>query len=170
MKSTQKEIRARVDAIVQLKTMGALLSDIRQHFQQQGKHFSDRQLARYCAQAEVEMSKALERNRDRLLAYHFTARRALYARCIAVSDHATAARVLRDEAELLALYPPKQVGLVGSDGGPVVLHVVEEIIDPQRPPFPVMEVPVNGHHVPAITDGRADEDRPSQDANGLPGQ
>jgi hypothetical protein len=52
------------------------------------------------------MAKAVDRNRDRLMAYQFAARHALYARAVAVSDYRTALAVLRDEAELLSLYPP----------------------------------------------------------------
>jgi hypothetical protein len=48
---------------------------------------------------------------------------------VAVSDYRTALAVLKDEAELLKLYPPKRVETSGPDGGPLV---VVEMTDDER--------------------------------------
>ena len=68
-----------------LRPLGALPTDIRRHAAEQGWGVSERQLQRYTAQADMLMAKAVDRNRDRLMAYQFAARRALYARAVAVS-------------------------------------------------------------------------------------
>jgi hypothetical protein len=127
MKCDQMTINERVEAIYQLKTLGALPTDVRRHAEEKGWNVSERQLQRYTARAEEMLAAAVEKNKDRLLAHHFTARRALFARAMAVSDYRTAPSALRDEAELFGLYPPKGLALAGKDGGPVQLHIVEEI-------------------------------------------
>jgi hypothetical protein len=148
MKSDAKTIRKRVEEIASLKLLGALWADIRQHAEQQDWKVSDRQLHRYLAAAEEVIAANVEKNRDKLMAHHFAARRALYARAMAVSDYRTALGVLRDEAELLAMYPPRRTQLSGQGGGPLVLNIVEEIVG--RPTVPALnvveEVVTNGTH------------------------
>jgi hypothetical protein len=129
MKSNQKVIRQRVEEIFQLRIHGALPTDIRRHGQEQNWGVSDRQLQRYTADADNLIAASLEKNHDKLMAHHFAARRALFARCLSVSDFATALRVLRDEAELLGLYPAKKKELTGADGGPIAIN---ELTDEQR--------------------------------------
>jgi hypothetical protein len=80
------------------------------------------------------LAASVEKNRDRLMAHHFAARRALFARAMAVSDYRTALSALRDEAELLALYPPKGMAVTGKGGGTILLHIVEEITHRTPPP------------------------------------
>jgi hypothetical protein len=136
MKSDAKTVRRRVEEVANLKLLGALWTDIRQHAEQQGWKVSDRQLHRYLAAAEEVIAANVEKNRDKLLAHHFTARRALFARAMGVSDYGTALRVLQDEAQLLALYPPKRTALEGAGGGPVVLSIKEEVVG--RPAVPAL--------------------------------
>jgi hypothetical protein len=120
MKSNQKTFRQRVEEVLSLRLLGALPTDIRRHAQEQGWGVSDRQLQRYTAAADEQLAESVEKNRDKLMAHHFCARRALFARAMAVSDYGTALRVLQDEAALLALYPEKQTA---RDGGNVQVNV-----------------------------------------------
>src|SRR6266508_3629807 len=128
MKSDQKTVRQRVEEILNLRLLGALPTDIRRHAEEQQWGLSERQLQRYTAKADALMTAAVEKNRDKLMAYHYTSRRALYSRAMAVSDYRTALATLRDEAELLALYPIKGLELSGKAGGPIVLQIIEEIV------------------------------------------
>ena len=108
MKSDQKTVRKRVEEILDLKLLGRAPSNISRHAEDQGWGVSERQVQRYSALADEMLAAAVERNRDKLMSYHYTARRALYARCMSVSDYGTRAiRVLRDEAELCGLYPSR---------------------------------------------------------------
>jgi hypothetical protein len=125
MKSNQVTVQQRVEEIASLKLLGALWTDIRQHAEEKEWGVSERQLHRYLASADEVIAANVEKNRDRLLAHHFSARRALYARAMAVSDYKTALAVLKDEAELLALYPAKRHEVTGADGGPMLTAVVE---------------------------------------------
>jgi hypothetical protein len=102
-------VRQRVEEILNLRLLGALPTDIRRHAAEAKWKVGERQLQRYTAAADELLAEAVEKNRDRLMAWHFNTRRGLYARCMAVSDYGTAARVLKDEAELLGLYAAKRV-------------------------------------------------------------
>jgi hypothetical protein len=147
MKSTQKIIQARVEEIMQLRLLGALPTDIRRHAEEQKWEVSERQLQRYAASADELLAAAVEKNRDRLMAHHFAARRALFARAMAVSDYRTALAVLKDEGELLALYPAKKTELTGKDGTPMVLKITEEIVGQQGAPLSnIVEEVVTSEH------------------------
>jgi hypothetical protein len=111
MKSSKTTVRQRVEEILNLLLLGAVYVDIRRHAAEQKWGVCSRQLQRYIAQANKRIAAALDSNRGQLLAFHFSAHRALYARAMAVSDYGTAFRVLRDEGELFGLYPPKQTAV-----------------------------------------------------------
>jgi hypothetical protein len=145
MRSTKLALRQRIEEVLNLRLLGAEFVDIRQHASAQGWNVSDRQLFRYIEGGDKILSKTLERNRDRLLDRHIAQRRALYARCMAVSDYASARAVLRDEAELLGLYPSKKTELTGSNGAPVQLHIVEEIVGRTPAALDVKEILVLPH-------------------------
>lgn len=104
MKSDKKTVRERVEQILSLRLLGALPTDIRRHAEEQGWEIGERQLQRYTAEADELLMASVEHNRDRLMAWHYAARRALYARAMAVSDYGTARLLLADEAKLLKLY------------------------------------------------------------------
>jgi hypothetical protein len=53
----------------------------------------------------------MEKNRDKLFNRAVAQRRALLGRAASVSDYGTCLRILRDEAELLGLYPAKTVNV-----------------------------------------------------------
>lgn len=132
MKSTQATIRQRVDELLTIRLQGAEFADIRQYASQQSWNVSDRQLWRYIADSDALLQKTLEKDRARLFNRHIAQRRALYARCMAVSDYSNARAVLKDEAELLNLYPPKRTELTGKDGGPLQTETVVMTEDERR--------------------------------------
>src|SRR5262245_9376995 len=105
MRHSKAQIDARVAEVLQLRLLGALMPDLRKHAQEQGWAVSERTLFRYCNQADEQLAALVERDRNKNFAHHFAGRRNLFARCMAVSDYATALRVLQDEAQLLGLYP-----------------------------------------------------------------
>src|SRR5262249_18034132 len=79
--------------------------------------------------------------RKQALRRHLAQRRNLYARALNKGDERTALAVLADLAELQGLYPPKGVRVTGKAGGPIVLHIVEEVVGraPAAQPGPVVE-------------------------------
>jgi hypothetical protein len=135
MRSTKATVRQRVDEVLNLRLLGAELYDLQQHASQQGWGVSDRQLQRYVAAADDLLSLTLEKDREKLLNRHIAQRRALFARAASVSDHGTCARLLKDEADLLGLYPPKGIN-IGGQGGPVVVEIVEEVTGGPAPTPP----------------------------------
>ena len=149
MKSDAQTVQKRVKEVLDLRLLGALPTDIRRHAEEQGWNVSGRQLQRYTAEADKLLAEAVEHNRDKLMAHHYAARRALFARAMGVSDYGTALRVLQDEAQLLNLYPPRRTALEGAGGGPVVLSIKEEVVG--RPAVPALaniveEVVTHGTH------------------------
>lgn len=105
MKSDQKTVQKRVKEILDLKLLGALPQDILHHAEEQGWGVKKRMIQYYSAKADEMMAESVEKNRDRLIAFHFASRRALYARTMSVSDYKTALAALKDEADLIGLYP-----------------------------------------------------------------
>jgi hypothetical protein len=136
--------------------LGAEFLDIRQHASEQEWAVSDRQLYRYIALGDQILAETLDQDRDRLVRRHVAQRRALYARAVAVSDYRTALAVLKDEAELLKLYPPKRVEASGPDGGPLV--VVEMTEDERDHAIAAVLARVGQGHSGPADSGHADRD------------
>jgi hypothetical protein len=177
--ATQKVIRQRVEEILNLRLLGALPTDLRRHAEEAGWNVSDRQLQRYTATADKLMAEALAESRPGLKGYHFAARRALFARTVSVSDYRTALSVLKDEAELLDLYPAKKSQVSGPDGGPirqeVQAHHEHSIADVDRMAAILRALADAGALSPGVlgqgNDPAADEVRPAHPASetgGLP--
>jgi hypothetical protein len=133
MKSTKATVQQRVAEVLVIRLQGAELYDIRRYAAEQTPpwNVSDRQLERYAAAADALLAQTLEKDRDKLLNRHHAARRALLARALQLGDVRTALAVLRDEAELLDLYPAKRHQLTGKDGGPLAVNV-ESMTDEER--------------------------------------
>jgi hypothetical protein len=127
MKSNKTTVRQRVEEILSMRLLGAEFVDIRQHASAQGWNVGDRQLFRYIAKGDEILEQMLEKDRDKQLNRHIAQRRALLARAAAVSDYGTCARLLKDEGELLGLYPPKGIN-IGQGGAPMVIQIIEEIV------------------------------------------
>ncbi len=127
VKATAKVVAERVDEILHLRLLGALPSDLCGHATEAGWNVSNRQLLRYVHRADELLADSIERNRDKLMAHHYAARRTLFARCMAVSDYSTALRCLDSEATLLALFPDRRVEVNGKVGI-LTLTITEEIV------------------------------------------
>lgn len=70
---------------------------------------SDSQIRRLLAKADASIEASHVRSRRKLLRRHMAQRRNLYAKAVLAGDVRSALACLRDEAELLGLYPPKRV-------------------------------------------------------------
>jgi hypothetical protein len=131
MTATKAEIQKRVEEIADLRLLGATSTNIRHYAVEQGWGVSERNVYRYMTEADKLIARSVDKNRSKLLAFHHASRRALYARCMAVSDYGTAARVLKDEAELLALYPAKEMQVkskINKDGSTdTIIRTIEVI-------------------------------------------
>ena len=117
----------RVEEVLQIRLQGAELSDIREYAKEKEWNLSDTQLWRYMQKADALMAAQIEKDRDKIFARHVLQRRALYAHSVTGGDYRAALSVLKDEAELLDLYPAKKVK--EEHTGLVKLEIVEEIID-----------------------------------------
>jgi hypothetical protein len=123
MKSDKTTIRARVEEVLQIRLRGAQHADIVRHAEEQGWSVGERQLRSYIAQSDEILEETLEKDRQRLLNRHLAQRQTLYAYAFAAADYATARAILKDEAELLNLYPAKRTELTGANGGPLQTEV-----------------------------------------------
>lgn len=124
MKSDKTTIRARVEEILQIRLRGAQYADIVKHAEENKWDVGERQIRNYIAQGDEILEQTLERDRQRLLNRHLAQRQTLYAHAFASADYATAKAILKDEAELLNLYPAKRTELTGANGGPLQTEVV----------------------------------------------
>jgi hypothetical protein len=107
MKSTKAEVRRRVSEVLKLRLGGAECPDIRDYASapEQAWNVSDSQLRRYIQAADALCQEYFDAKAGHLLARHLLQRRQLYAHCMSVGDFRTALAVLKDEADLEALYP-----------------------------------------------------------------
>jgi hypothetical protein len=118
MRSTKAELAKRVNEVLKLRLGGAEFPDLREHADapEQAWGVSDTQLRRYIAAADKLCRDYFDARADHLLARHLLQRRQLYAHCVGAGDFRTALAVLKDEAELEALYPPKKVAPTDPSG------------------------------------------------------
>jgi hypothetical protein len=112
MKATKATIRARVNEVLRLRIAGAQFQDIRDYANAPDRdggpwNVSDSQLRRYIAASDQLLDQTLEKKRERLFNLHVARRSALYARAVKADDWRAALQCLKDEAELLNLYPGK---------------------------------------------------------------
>src|SRR5205807_2639399 len=107
MKSSKLEVQKRVDEILTIRLQGAEWADIREYAADPERAWgvSDTQLRRYIAAGDKLLADTLEKDRGKLVNRHHAQRRALYARAVNVGDLRTALAIVKDEAELLGLYP-----------------------------------------------------------------
>jgi hypothetical protein len=81
-----------------------------------GKPLSDSQIRRYTAKATAMIAESRRASRKKLFRRHLAQRRNLYAKAVSQGDVRAALSVLRDEGELLGLYPPKKIAPTSPDG------------------------------------------------------
>jgi len=118
MKSTKAEVARRVNEVLKLRLGGAEFPDIREYAAapEQAWGVSDTQLWRYIRAADALCKDYFDARADHLLNRHLMQRRTLYAHAMSAGDHRTALAVLKDEAELEGLYPPKKVAPTDPSG------------------------------------------------------
>ncbi len=115
-KSDKATVLARIQDLTKLVLAGAEFADIRQYAADRDWKLSERQLRRYQEMVYEKLAESTQRNRDQLLGRHLMQRRALYARAVKASDFRAALMILKDEAELEALYPPTKIAPTSPDG------------------------------------------------------
>lgn len=124
---------------MRIRLDGAEIWDVREYVREKvaakdpvwGKRMlSDSQLYRYLQGVDELIAESCKGERPKLFDRHLAQRRALYGRAVNTGDLRTALSVLRDEAELLQLYPPRKTELTGKDGGPLI-QVIEGIDEAQ---------------------------------------
>jgi hypothetical protein len=129
MKASKATVQARVEEVLRIRLDGAEFWDVREYAREKeqepgtawtlpegGKPLSDGQLWRYIARADRLMAESCRASRKKLLRRHQTQRRNLYAKAVSAGDYRTALAVLRDEAELQGLYPPRKVAPTNPEG------------------------------------------------------
>ena len=113
-----------MEAVYRLMLDGWNVEQIRANTAEWG--LSQAQQRRYMKEARKRFEEGTALSRAELLAEHIAARRQMRRDAKHVRDKLA---VLKDEAELLGLYPAKSVELSGKDGGPVTIAVVNVDVD-----------------------------------------
>ena len=125
MAKADKALSARrADDILRIRLDGAEFLDVRDFVREKEKDaaslwflaegekpLSDSQLYRYIQRADELMVQHLSHERGKLIREHRAKRRHLYSRAALAGDVGNALRCLRDEAELLGLYPSAETEL-----------------------------------------------------------
>ena len=114
----------RVEAVYRLILDGRTPEQIRTNTQEWG--LSASQVGRYMKEARQRFEEGTALSRAELLSEHIAARRQMRREARNVRDKLA---VLKDEAELLGLYPPKRHELGGKDGGAIEHHIIIEYAD-----------------------------------------
>ena len=104
----------RVEAVYRLILAGWTPQQIRANTAEWG--LGPAQIGRYMKEARRRFEEGSALSRAELLAEHIAARRQLRREAKGARDKLA---VLKDEAELLGLYPAKRTELTGAEGGPV---------------------------------------------------
>jgi hypothetical protein len=130
-KATKQQTERRVEEFLRILLDGAEFWDIREYVREKEKEegsawhlpdgatpLSDSQIRRLAARADALIGQSRERSRRKAIRLHLARRRNLYAKAVLAGDVRSALACLRDEAELLGLYPPKERKLEHSGKGP----------------------------------------------------
>lgn len=107
----------RVEAVYRLILEGWTPEQIRSNTAEWG--LGPSQVRRYMREARQRFETVTALTRAELLAEHIAARRQMRREAKNTRDKLA---VLKDEAELLGLYPAKGIALQGADGGPVAFR------------------------------------------------
>ncbi len=135
-------VQQRVEEILSIRLDGAQFWDVESYVREQeakgeppwqipggATPLSTRTIWRYIEKANTLWRKACEDNRDKLLFRHLAQRKHIYTKAMAAGDYRTALAAVRDEAELLSLYPKPAVSV----GAAVVnLNITETVIEAPR--------------------------------------
>ncbi|MGH9929005.1 MAG: hypothetical protein ACREA9_07225, partial [Pyrinomonadaceae bacterium] len=107
MKATKDHAEPRLQEIIKIRLAGATFSDIRPYAAENGWNLADRTLWHYVKKSNEALAQHAEKTRDELINRHLGQRRKIYAKCVAGGDYTVALAALKDEANLLGLYPEK---------------------------------------------------------------
>jgi hypothetical protein len=181
-KASKAVVAQRVEEVLRIRLDGAAFWDVLQYIAEKqqageapwtipegGKPIAGRTVWWYIHKADHLLAETFrkEAGRKNLFRRHLAQRRALFAKATLAGDHRAALAALRDEAELLGLYPPKGVAVAGKNGGPIVLNVIEEVVGRPAPAALgniVEEVVASANR----TNGTLPDDPPAPGAAGLP--
>jgi hypothetical protein len=130
-RATDAEIAVRVQEVLNCRLSGAAFHDLQALAVEKGWKVGNRQLWHYVQLADEQMEQHFEEGRARLFRRHVLQRRRLYAMALQDGDKRTALAILKDEGDLLGLYPPKKTELTGPNGGPIETATVE-LTDDER--------------------------------------
>ncbi len=110
-KSNKITTQRRVDDVRHLIVAGVGgIPEIRRLAVQKNWQVSDRQIRRYVAKANKQLSQIAEQDHRQALGRQVAQRRMLAAHHLKNGDYRGALTVMKDEAQLLGLYPPKTAG------------------------------------------------------------
>jgi hypothetical protein len=145
-KPSKATVQLRVDEILRIRLDGAELWDVREYVREQeqkedspwklaegDKPLSDSQIARYIQRADMLVAESCKVSRKKLFRRHLAQRRNLYAKAVSQGDMRTALACVRDEAELLGLYPEKKANGDKAAAGVIVLNIVERLTGDRTP-------------------------------------
>jgi hypothetical protein len=117
-------LHRRVEEILRIRLDGAEFWDVVEfvrekeaeagsawHLAEGDKPLTDAALRRYLCHADKLVAESCRASRRKLLRRHLAQRRNLYAKAVSQGDVKAALAVLRDEAELLDLYPSAEAKL-----------------------------------------------------------
>jgi hypothetical protein len=129
MKASKATVQKRVEELLRIRLDGAELWDIREYVREKEaeggspwhladgeKPLSDSQLYRYLQRVDSQIAESCRTSRKKLLRRHQAQRRNLYAKAVSAGDYRAALAVLRDEAELQGLYPPRKIAPTNPEG------------------------------------------------------
>jgi hypothetical protein len=128
-KPTKAQLQLRVQEILRIRLDGAEFWDVCEYVREKeqeaasvwelppnAKPISNATLWRYIGRADKLIAESCRTSREQLLSRHEAQRRNLYAKAVSAGDYRTALAVVKDEAELQGLYPPKKVAPTTPDG------------------------------------------------------
>jgi hypothetical protein len=159
MRATKLETAKRVEESLRLILLGAEFPDLREYARQNDWNLSDGQLHRYHAKAMELAVNSLERSREKNFARHLLQRRNIYSRAMEAGDWRVALMVVKDEAQLLGLYPESATA---RDRPVFTLNVTEQVVNVSQPAALVPEITHNGNAILPAPNGNGNgsaEDR-----------
>jgi hypothetical protein len=112
-KSSKAIVQARVAEVLKMRLAGAEFHDIVQYASETDEatsrpwNVTERQLRNYVRDSDLLLARSLEEKVKPLFNLHRAQRRDLFRQALQTGDLRTALSVLKDEAELLGLYPGK---------------------------------------------------------------
>ena len=129
-RATKAEIVRRIDEVYKRILLGAEVPDLCEFATQQGWGLSRAQIRRYYQHALKKYTRQVNKNQHQHFARHLLQRRAIYARAMESGDWRTAFAIVKDEGELLGVYPaakPQRLSLQAK--GELVLNKAADECD-----------------------------------------